>query len=228
MSSANRKSSIYDPEQIFENGRDITFLESIINFAKKTCGYLFPIIDTAVNCHPDHYKQLRQLVSFIIGSIYGFLIYYFTIYQIEGLTESLNAVLFSFILLTVSIGMTFNESVRCLMTLSTFNFLSSAGKVILTGYIITNLLNGPIDNTFSNLVSLTNSFKCQIELTKNFSDQMKSKPQKETDSGRIILDSQTEMNELNEDIADMIEATEEFTSAETDDSLSNFFIIIIF
>ncbi len=217
--SNNLKSIVYDPEKIFENGRRISLAESLISFFKEVFNFLFPFLNAIFNSNKKQYEQLRQIFSFSLGTIYGILIYYFTIYQLDQVSESMNAILFSFILVVVSFMMTFNKESRCLMTLSTFNFVSSASKVILTSYIIANLLNGPVENTFNNLIELTESVRCQYELSKNISAEIKAKPKKEANMSKVILDSQADMNQVNKDMYEMIDATEQVASGETNDSI---------
>jgi hypothetical protein len=216
---SNLKSIVYDPEKIFENGRRISLAESLISFFKEVFNFLFPFLNAIFNSNKKQYEQLRQIFSFSLGTIYGILIYYFTIYQLDQVSESMNAILFSFILVVVSFMMTFNKESRCLMTLSTFNFVSSASKVILTSYIIANLLNGPVENTFNNLIELTESVRCQYELSKNISAEIKAKPKKEANMSKVILDSQADMNQVNKDMYEMIDATEQVASGETNDSI---------
>jgi len=216
---SNLKSIVYDPEKIFENGRRISLAESLISFFKEVFNFLFPFLNAIFNSNKKQYEQLRQIFSFSLGTIYGILIYYFTIYQLDQVSESMNAILFSFILVVVSFMMTFNKESRCLMTLSTFNFVSSASKVILTSYIIANLLNGPVENTFNNLIELTESVRCQYELSKNISAEIKAKPKKEANMSKVLLDSQADMNQVNKDMYEMIDATEQVASGETNDSI---------
>ena len=216
---SNLKSIVYDPEQIFENGRRICFAETVISFFKEIFKILFPFFNSVFNSNKKQYEQLRQIFSFGLGTIYAILIYYFTIYQLDQVSQSMNAILFSVILVVVSFMMTFNKESRCLMTLSTFNFVSSASKVILTSYIIANLLDGPVENTFNNLIVLTESVRCQYDLSKNISAQLKAKPKKDANMSQVIMNSQSDMNQVNKDMYEMIDATEQVASAETNDSI---------
>lgn len=223
---AHLKPAIYNSSELLKYGRNVTPCEYIFNLIRKTFSFIFPIFKLVFNSPSDHYVLTRQILSFLIGSFYSILIFYFTISQIENLSDSLYAFSFASILVVIPFVMTFNQSSRCLMTLSTFNFIASSAKVLLTSYIIVNLLEGPIDNTLNNLVGLTGSFKCQIEMSRNFSKEIKKKDQVEqTTMMNALIESQPEVNELNMDISDMIEATDDATAEDFDDSISKRLLI---
>lgn len=214
--------NIYETEELFNHGRNISIAENVINQIKKIFNLIFPIFKRIFDSPSDHFTHTRQILSFLASFIYSIIIFNLTISQIENLPDTLRTISFLLILIVVTIGMTFNESSRCLMSLSTFNFITSSFKVLLTTYIMTNLLNGPINTTMNNVVSLTNSFQCQLEFSRNLSKEIKSiDAKKKQEMNKVLIESQGEMNELNEDTNEMNEAVDDYVSEDFDDSISN-------
>jgi len=150
-----------------------------------------------------------------MGIAYGISIYYFTIYQIKDLSHAVNSIMYHLIIALVTVSMTFNRQVRCLMTLSTFNFLTSVVKIILTSFIISQLLHGPIENTFDNVFNLVETFKCHYEMSKSLKAESKELHiKRENNMSEALVSSQPDMLQINNDFADLIVATDDISSAD--------------
>ena len=144
--------------------REIGFVEKLVNSFEKILSFLFPIASKILNSKQDEYKIIRSMLALVCGSFYTITIFYLTLYRIEGLSDSVKLSLFVILLVITSIGMVLFVQLRCVITLSVFNFISRAGRVMLTSYILINMLNGPIENTFKNIEELERSIVCQYRL----------------------------------------------------------------
>jgi E3 ubiquitin-protein ligase DCST1 len=165
-----RKKRIINFRQIFKRGRELSHIEYLLNGVKSFSRNHFTVLSELLFSKDDDYSLTRSIISFMNGTIYGVAIYYFTIYQIEGLSKTIHLLLLSIILSICSIGMSMFAQMRCIMTLSIFNFTTSGVRLIVTGYLITNILNGPVNLIIKNSQALTDSVSCQINLMSNLSN----------------------------------------------------------
>jgi hypothetical protein len=205
----------FNPNNLFKKGRHLTFIEKKINNLQTKFNNFFPNLHLILNNNYEKFEHIHQISSFLIGILYGIGIYYFTIYQIEGLPVVISSIMLHLTVALTTVSMTFNRQVRCLMTLSTFNFLTSVLKIILTSFIISQLLHGPIENTFENAINLAETIKCHYELNKNFSTKAKqSNSKRENNATDALISSQSEMLQINNDFSELIEATDDLTSAD--------------
>ncbi len=205
----------FNPNNLFKKGRHLTFIEKKINNFQTKFNDFFPNLHLIFNNNYEKFEHIHQICSFLIGILYGIGIYYFTIYQIEGLSVVISSIMLHLIVALTTVSMTFNRQVRCLMTLSTFNFLTSVLKIILTSFIISQLLHGPFENTFENAINLAETIKCHYELNKNFSAIAKqSNTKRENNVTDALISSQSEMLQINNDFSELIEATDDLTSAD--------------
>lgn len=109
---------------------------------------------------------LRILIFYFIGSFYSLIIFYFSIYRLENVVSEFKSMLFFVMLSLISVNMTMTIKLRCIMTLIVFNFISSSGKLITTKSLATDIVNGPIENTFKNTQQILKSIKCHYNLYK--------------------------------------------------------------
>lgn len=156
-------------------GRELHFIEKILNRLSAIENPWTDEIKTIVfsNSTAKKVKRIRKLLAFLIGIIYGLIIFALTIYQITDLPESLKILICILLIAINSVGMASMKGLRCFMTLIIFNFLTSAGKVLVTTEIMKNLNNGPINHTIENTKSLVQSLICNYELFKNLTDVRK-------------------------------------------------------
>jgi hypothetical protein len=193
--------------EIIKEGRELSYIEILINSSIIIFKYLFPNFFKFITCSYNEYRFCRKLLSFIIGTLYGLVIYYLTINSLDQLSEITKQCLAIFIITIISIGMAFIPNVRCVMTLATFNFVSSAAKIMLTSYIFVNLLNGPIENTLKNTNELTKSVTCQLNTFRNLTNnnQLKFNHQREMieDMDKTEIDLNHNRNHVNSLINDI-------------------------
>jgi len=118
-------------------------------------------------------RILRVRLSFFLGIIYGLIIYSLTAYRVKNLPPKLNQMTLISLPAIISLAMARVPSVRCFMLLVVFNFISSAGKALITGHIINTIIDGPVNNTIENARYSYQMINCNIELAKNLTDMSK-------------------------------------------------------
>jgi E3 ubiquitin-protein ligase DCST1 len=150
--------------------RESFTLERLLDWLDEALSFCCPQVYSLLLSSPGELVLSRKMFSFLLGTVYSAIIYYLTLYQVDYLSDSTRLSFSTLVLIIISISMSFNERIRCIMTLSVFNFLSSAGKVILTSYVIYNLSNGPVRSIFENVNELGRSIACQQRLMKSLSD----------------------------------------------------------
>lgn len=164
---------INDEEEHRKEGRDLHFLENIINYLISRCKLKYPNIYKLCISNKKPTKRIartRSKLAFLIGTFYGFTIFYLTVYQVNDMPYFMLILMLSLLTTIISIGMACFSGVRCIMTLIIFNFVTSAGKVMLTNHVISNMASGPINYTFINLRSTGASLICNYELFKNLTN----------------------------------------------------------
>lgn len=120
----------------------------------------------------DHESLLLQLV----GVTFALIIYYLSLRQIDLISFEMHKMLLSSFILVCSVTMVFlSTTARCFLALVVFNVLSSAGKICLTTIVLKSILNGPVNNTMTNVERTIASFKCQSDLVKNIGAMMNTK-----------------------------------------------------
>lgn len=128
----------------------------------------------------------EPLLLFFVGTLFGSIIYYLAIHQIEILPLNMRTMLLSCLIVVASFAMVFfPSSSRCFLGLLVFNFFSSAGKIYLTSIVLNSILDGPVNNTMENIVQMMKSFKCQSDLVKHLGNIMN---ENELSSNNRILD----------------------------------------
>jgi hypothetical protein len=148
----------------------------------------------------NNQESTRKLALFLFGMCYSTLICYLIIYRVQELTFTLKLALFVVVFVSIQFGMAFFVAFRCVMTLSVLSFGSNLGKLMLTSWIIVTLIDGPIQNTFSNLQQLSSSLVCQYNLLHNLTKMVKSKHRMQNDFIRLFKKSHSKMNQSGQNI----------------------------
>jgi E3 ubiquitin-protein ligase DCST1 len=145
-----------------KNGRNLKLPEKILNFLRNAFKKRLPLLYKLVTSRSNEFKTAKSILCFLIGTIYGVIIFRCTIANIDELDVKIKLVLGMIILTVISIGMAFEVQMRCIVTLSVLNFLTQAGRVIIIGYIIATITfdKGPIAVGFKNMKSLSQSIIC--------------------------------------------------------------------
>ena len=160
--------------QPLNTGRELLPIEYILNKLTSTLSFVFPNFAAILICDNNEYVTTRRIYSFFVGTLYALLIWYLTVFGIKELSQTNKIVLLAVYVTIISISMTINARIKCIMTVATFNFVAKAGKVIMISYIVSGILNGPISNVFQNANELGRSIMCQHRLLSNFTNVQKS------------------------------------------------------
>ncbi|CAF0972433.1 unnamed protein product [Brachionus calyciflorus] len=75
----------------------------------------------------------------------------------------------------ISLNMSTSPKFRCVMALVVFNFVSSSGKIILTGKVMKDIVKGPINNTFKNSAQAYQTAMCQYNVYKKVAEISKKR-----------------------------------------------------
>lgn len=94
--------------------------------------------------------------------------------------------IFAFLVMLMSFGMTCLPGLRCLLTIVVFNVLTGSAKVVLTKQILSSLSKGPIDNAMANSRSIGRTLICNFEL---FQDLTKAENKHIQMNNKVLLHS---------------------------------------
>ena len=158
-----------------QEGRALSFIETVFNkllcLIQRHLPNVYEVVLENRNPNPSESVQsLRNRLAFIVGTVYGLLIYWLTINQITELPRHLRALMCLFTSTFIAINMYLSVSMRCVMSLLVFNLLTSAGKLTLTSMLVQNLSRGPVNNTIVNLNNLGTSLHCKYNLFRNLTN----------------------------------------------------------
>jgi hypothetical protein len=160
------------------NGRSLKWPEKFSNnlkkYLKKKCTLMYKFVTSTSN----EFKIAKSIICFLIGTLYGVLIFRLTVAQIDEINVVFKLILGMLIIAIVSIGMAFEVQMRCIMTLSVVNFVSSSGRIILIAYIIAHItfVGGPIEVGHRNLKELSMSIMCyRTFLVRSYTDSFRIK-----------------------------------------------------
>ena len=118
-------------------------------------------------------KDSRNLLFFLLGTIYAFIVFFLSIYQIDLTPMVQRMMLFSIVLFVVSTSMTIlPTSVKCTLTLIAFNFLASSGKILYTSIVFESIVKGPVGNTIGNIDRIFHSMKCQDRMLRTMGNSI--------------------------------------------------------
>ena len=197
-----------------KNGRNLKRPEKILNILGKSFKKRFPVFHKLITSRSNEFKMAKSILCFLIGTIYGVIIFRCTIANIDELDVKIKLVLGMIILTVISLGMAFEAQMRCIVTLSVLNFLTQAGRVIIIGYIMATITfdKGPIAVGFNNMKSLSQSIICYRTFLINKYVSMyniKWKPYKDIIVGLItgnkeMLESAKRVNKLIDKLDDDI------------------------
>ncbi len=150
-------------------GRRLSFIEKLIEIIIEKApfkNFTYKILLSKKSCD----RRLRVRLSFLLGIIYGLIIYSLTAYRVTNLPPNVNLITLICLPAIISIGMATVPALRCFMLLVIFNFISSSGKVMITGHIINSIIDGPVNNTIANSRNFLEMFKCNIEIFRNLTE----------------------------------------------------------
>jgi hypothetical protein len=191
---------IYIGSELFKQGRELSRFEQLlvswqVNFSK-FCPSLGKILNSE-----NEYNQLKRISFYLLGTVYSCIIYFFSIHQIELVSQEIKTAIFLTMTLLISTTMSYFMQIRCVLSLVVFNFASSAGKIMLTSYVIINILSGPIQNTVGNVNEMSESLKCQFAFNRNMSKMMKPRNRMSMDLMQTIQARTTELNEQQQEVS---------------------------
>lgn len=165
----------------FAYGRDLAFIEKVFNTSGKLFKKYCPKLHKFCFSLPSEYKKAKSIICFLLGSIYASIVYYMTVAQIDALNVIIKAIIGGLLVLLMSLGMAMFYQMRCIFTLSLFNFMSASGRIILAGFIIGYMVlqGGPIKVGLANTRELTTSMMCYQFVVRNMTQdsyRLKWKP----------------------------------------------------
>ena len=192
MKIVNEK--IYIESEVFQQGRQLNEFEKFLQFICTKFNLFFPFLAQILDRKLyNQFYQINIIFYFLIGILYSVIIFVFSIHQLENIDRKFSLVVFLLMMILISTTMAFNMQVRCVMSLTVFNFVFKTAKIMLTSYVLVGILNGPIQNSIHNIEEMSESFKCQFEFNRNMSQISKSKAQMNQNLVREIQSAASEM-----------------------------------
>jgi hypothetical protein len=175
---------------IHEEEQSLAYIEKAINRIDNVFKQYFPFVYNLLTSSPAKYRKSKAIFCYVIGTVYGLILYGLMISQIQAFSHEFRLLLGVTLILVLSLGMAFNVQMRCIASMSIVNFSSASGRIILTGVLLGLLLHsdGPVSVGIRNGREITDSIICFNSIIYNITSdniKLKWKPYKDIVVGMI-------------------------------------------